>query len=439
VPIDPSAPASRIELIIRDCGLRHLITNSSRATQALGLAGAGLECVIGASGIEPNPGLRIFSWADVEATDKLRPAVQITGMDLAYIMYTSGSTGVPKGLMHTHESGLAYARLSARTYGVGPDDRLGNHSPLHFDMSTFEYLTGPLCGATSVIIPEETTMFPVSLAALIEGEKLTFWYSVPLALIQLLTHGGIEERDASSLRWVLFGGEPFSSKHLRRLMDLWPQARFSNSYGPAEVNQCTYFHLPPGELVADEPVPLGRIWDGAEGIVVDVDDESVTPGQPGELLVRAPTMMRGYWGRPDLNAAAFFIREPVQGFQKVFYRTGDLVREKEDGNLVFLGRKDRQIKIRGYRVELDEVENVLTALEDVVEAAVIARREDDGNCVIMAAVRLDAGAVGQAEELRQHAAGRLPVYAVPSRLEIVTEFPRTGSGKIDRRAVAESC
>lgn len=439
VPIDPSSPAARIELIIRDCGLRHVVTNAPRARQAVGLAGAGLDCVIGAGGDEPVEGLRSFSWDDVAALDAVAPSVRVTGMDLAYIMYTSGSTGAPKGLMHTHESGLAYARLSAGTYGVGPGDRLGNHSPLHFDMSTFEYLTGPLCGATTVILPEETTMFPVSLAAMIEREKLTFWYSVPLALIQLLTHGGIEDRDGSALRWVLFGGEPFPPKYLRRLMALWPQARFSNSYGPAEVNQCTYFHLPPGELVDDQPVPIGKLWEGAEGLVVDAADEPVAPGEQGELLVRAPTMMSGYWGRPDLNDAAFFMTEPVPGFRKVFYRTGDLVREGEDGNLEFLGRKDRQIKIRGYRVELDEVESVLASLDEVTEAAAVAVRDEEGNSVIVAVVQLNDGATNEAEELRQRAAERLSVYAVPGRVEIVSAFPRTGSGKIDRRAVAENC
>lgn len=437
VPIDPSAPPSRIEFIIRDCGLRHIVTNASRAAQAVGFSEAGLECVVGATAGEPVGGMRTFSWDDVAAFDAVCPAVPVTGMDLAYIMYTSGSTGVPKGLMHTHQSGLAYARLSAQTYGVGADDRLGNHSPLHFDMSTFEYLTAPLCGATTVIIPEETTMFPVSLAALIESEKLTFWYSVPLALIQLLTHGGIEDRDCRSLRWVLFGGEPFPPKYLRRLMELWPGARFSNSYGPAEVNQCTYFHLPPGKLDGDQPVPIGRVWDGAEGLVVDADDRPVEAGGQGELLVRAPTMMKGYWGRADLNAAAFFVQEPVEGFRKVFYRTGDLVREESDGNLVFLGRKDRQIKIRGYRVELDEVENVLASFDEVTEAAAVAVRDDEGTATILAAVQLNEGMSIGAEDLRQRAAERLSAYAVPSRLDIVTAFPRTGSGKIDRRAVAE--
>ena len=136
----------------------------------------------------------------------------MTEQDLAYIMYTSGSTGAPKGLMHTHASGLSYARLSARTYDVGPDDRLGNHSPLHFDMSTFEYLTAPLCGATAVIISEETTMFPVSVGELIERERLTFWYSVPLALVQLVT----QRRDRAARRRARCAGCCSAANRFRR-------------------------------------------------------------------------------------------------------------------------------------------------------------------------------------------------------------------------------
>ena len=439
VPIDPGAPPSRIHSILEDCGIRHLITNDSRARQASRLAGEVAEpiCVVGSSGQGPDSINRFVSWDEVEQVTAQDPSVRVTEHDLAYIMYTSGSTGAPKGLMHTHHSGMSYARLSAHTYDVCSEDRLGNHSPLHFDMSTFEYLTGPLCGATTVIIPEETTLFPVSLAEMIERERLTFWYSVPLALIQLVTQTEIDRYDGSSLRWVLFGGEPFPPKYLWRLMRAWPEARFSNSYGPAEVNQCTFYHVPREALDSPEPIPIGRVWEGAEGRVVDADDQTVNPGEPGELLIRAPTMMRGYWGRPDLNRQAFFTDELLPNFEKRFYRTGDLVRQRADGNLQFLGRKDRQIKVRGYRVELDEVENVLGALDEVREAAAVAVTGVEGERAIVAAISESAVGEGDVGRLRQLCAEKLPSYAVPQRIELLERFPRTGSGKIDRRALAE--
>ena len=447
VPIDPAAPPARVRFIVEDCGIRHLITGPSLARKCLRVAEqcpqllAVLGAPAGSGSRDPSDHgggrFELVPWDVIDQAPADDPRVALVEQDLAYVMYTSGSTGVPKGLMHTHASGLAYARLSAREYGVQADDRLGNHSPLHFDMSTFEYLTGPLQGATTVIIPEEVTMFPRSLAELIERERLTFWYSVPLALIQLLEQGGIEKRDLTSLRWVLFGGEPFAPKHLARLAELWPGARFSNSYGPAEVNQCTAYHVPAEPIDPEAPIPIGPVWPGAQGLVVDSDDRIVPPDEVGELLIRAPTMMRGYWARPDLNRDAFFRRERFPGFEEVFYRTGDLVRDRGDGNLLFLGRSDRMIKVRGYRVELDEVEAVLGSQPEVAEAAAVDVRID-GQVEVVAAVLLREHSSLGASDLRRGAARQLSPYAVPSRIEIVESLPRTGTGKIDRRAVRES-
>ena len=236
VPIDPNSPISRVDSIIDDCGIRVLITGDSRAKRVCELSqSTELTAVIGSERPAESPttgGAEWIAWDKIGLAGEPPPTVPLTENDLAYLMYTSGSTGSPKGLMHTHRSGLAYVILSAEVYEVGPGCRLGNHSPLHFDMSTFEYLTGPNRGATTVIIPEEVTMFPASLGELIEHEGLTHWYSVPLALIQLVDRGCLEECHGSTLRWVLFGGEPFPPKYLRQLMDRWPQATFSNSYGP---------------------------------------------------------------------------------------------------------------------------------------------------------------------------------------------------------------
>lgn len=438
VPIDPTAPPARARFIAEDCQIRLLISHPSHRRKAARVADdtPSLEVVVGIGPPADTDGATTFlPWDVLDDASTEDPGVPLVEQDLAYIMYTSGSTGVPKGLMHTHGSGLAYARLSAREYGVRWDDRLGNHSPLHFDMSTFEYLTGPLCGATTVIIPEEVTMFPRSLGQLIEEERLTFWYSVPLALIQLLEQGEIAERDASSLRWVLFGGEPFAPKHLSRLAELWPGARFSNSYGPAEVNQCTAYHLPVGPIDADATIPIGPVWPGAEGQILDDEDRPVAPGEVGELVIRSSTMMRGYWARPDLNGKAFYRRQLFDGFDKVYYRTGDLVRDCGDGNLLFLGRRDRLVKVRGYRVELDEVEAVLNALPGVAEAAAVDVRDAQDQASIAAAVLPREGAAIDEAALRRGATARLSFYAVPTRIEIRTAMPRTGSGKIDRKAL----
>lgn len=448
VPLDPSAPVTRTAYTINHCGIRHLITQKSkrmRMSDLLDVTAVGaqpaapLRHIIGLpETFVLNHGVDHYDWSDVLPCDT-PPSVRIMEQDLAYIMYTSGSTGTPKGIMHTHRSGLNYARMAAHTYGLTHEDRLGNHSPLHFDMSTLDYFSGPLVGATTVIIPEAYMKVPASLSQLAQDEKLTIWYSVPFALIQLLLRGVLEERDLSSLRWVLFGGEPYPAKYMYGLMERIPQARFSNVYGPAEINQCSYYHVPPiaeRQEIPDEVAPIGQIWANAEEIVVDDQDEPVASGNVGELLVRTPTMMMGYWQRPDLNESAFYQTE-IANQTAVFYRTGDLVQQLPDGNYQFVGRKDRQIKTRGYRIELDEVEAALVGHPQVEEAAAYAVSAEAGSHQVEATVILKAEAGLSDSDLLNYVGERLPGYAVPRRVAIATTFPRTGTGKIDRRVLQQ--
>jgi acyl-CoA synthetase (AMP-forming)/AMP-acid ligase II len=178
--------------------------------------------------------------------------------------------------------------------------------------------------------------------------------------------------------------------------------------------------------------------DNAEGLVVDDDDQAVSPGQVGELLVRAPTMMRGYWGRPELNQKVFYRRSIFPDYEEVFLRTGDLVRLRQDGvNYDFLGRKDRQIKTRGYRVELDEIEAALLAHKGVEEAAVFAVPDNQGSQQIQAAVIPKSQAAHTLADLKNHVSGLLPWYSVPNQIDVMQSFPRTSSGKIDRRRLRE--
>ncbi|RYG32892.1 MAG: amino acid adenylation domain-containing protein, partial [Chitinophagaceae bacterium] len=353
VPLDPNAPPARIAYVLNDCGIRYMISGKKqiRSLNKVLEENISLEAVIG---IDEKLSVKTVSWEEVAQTSQSQTVtVRMLEDDIAYIMYTSGTTGTPKGIMHSHRSGLAYAKLSMDLYDVGSTDILANHSPLHFDISTMGYFTMPLAGGTTVIIPETHKLIPASLSQLIEKEKITIWYSVPLALTQLLQRGGLEDRKMDALRWVLFGGEPFPSKHLRSLMKLWSKAVFSNVYGPAEVNQCTYYNLT-GLPENDDAVPLGLVWNNTEVLIVDSNNLEVKNGDTGELLVRTATMMTGYWGKPELNQKAFFRRERFEGAGEIYYRTGDLVWQKSDGQLMFAGRRDRQIKVRGYRVELDE-------------------------------------------------------------------------------------
>ncbi|HEX6047646.1 MAG TPA: amino acid adenylation domain-containing protein [Gemmatimonadaceae bacterium] len=437
VPLDPSSPPARQAFIVRDCGIRHVVTEQSRgaAMRLLLAEGVPIECVIGLGG-ETTPGVRAFTWSDVDAHAPVAHDPDLVEMDLAYVLYTSGSTGTPKGVAHSHRSALAFARVAADTYGFRADDRLSNHAPLHFDLSTMDYFSSALAGATTVIIPEPHTRLPASYAALIESERLTVLYAVPLALTHLLLHGALDKRDLASVRWVLFGGEPFPVRHLRALMAALPGARFSNVYGPTEVNGVTYWIVPPLPPDDDTPIPIGQPYANVEARIVGDDDAPVADGEAGELLVRTPTMMRGYWGRPDLDERAFMTRRAVGHFEDVYLRTGDLVRRRDDGLLEFHGRKDRQVKARGYRVELDEVEVALGSHPAVESAAAYGVPDDDGSLHIEATVTLRAGQHVTPETLRTHVATTLPRYAIPLRVDVVGTMPRTSTGKIDRRELA---
>ncbi|MEM8678405.1 MAG: AMP-binding protein, partial [Planctomycetota bacterium] len=388
-----------------------------------------LACIVGVD-LESSDFPKAVHVAAGEAWQAWTPAPlpRVRSDDPAYIMYSSGSTGRSKGITHTHRSGLAYCRLSTETYDVTSADVIANHSPINFDMSTFGYFVSCYAGAMCVLIPEAHTKFPSSLARLMEQERISIWYSVPLALVQLLLRAPLGDHDLSSLRWVKFGGECFPPKYLKALMQKWPQARFSNVYGPAEVNQCTYFHVPAAYAheAAHDQVPIGQVWNDSHGLVLDEADQIISDDAVGELVVATPTMMSGYWGREAKDTPVFH----WEG--RIYYRTGDLVQRRGDGELLFLGRKDRQVKVRGYRVELDDVERAISSHADVEESAVFCVIQGEEKQIWSTVIPKQGGDV-EPEGLRRFLQGFISPYAVPTKIDVVEKFPRTSSGKIDRR------
>jgi amino acid adenylation domain-containing protein len=353
---------------------------------------------------------------------------------LAYVIYTSGSTGTPKGVMISHANALAFVNWAAAEFAVSAGDRLSSHAPLHFDLSIFDLYAAMKAGASVSLVPDGTSTFPVRLAEWIVKNEISIWYSVPSILTLLLLKGGIERADLARLRLVLFAGEVFPTKYLRELLRALPRAAFANLYGPTETNVVTWYPVPPLDGAGDEPIPIGRACANSEIFLVDDEGRLVEePGVPGELYARGPTIAQGYWGDPEKTARTFVANPFQPNFTERVYRTGDIVARDPGGELRLLGRRDRMVKSRGYRIELDEIETVLYAHPEVKEAAVVAIPDELAGNVIRAFVAPETLAVAA---LREHCLGRLPRYMVPESFEVRAELPKTSTGKVDRPTLA---
>ncbi len=434
VPLDPAAPPSRHAFVVNDCNIGHLVTHERRRRSVRACLEAGGN-VQHAWGLASGPDLSIgaIAWDAIHADPAEPDAVDLNREDLAYIIYTSGSTGVPKGIMHTHGSSLGYCENVIQIYALTAADRVSNQAPLHFDICIFDLLAAAMAGSTMVLIPDMYLKMPASFSQYLADERVSVFFTVPFALVQLIERGALESRDLSSLRAVLFGGEVMPTKYLRAWMQYRPEVRFNNMYGPAEVNGVTCYDVPPLDDHDDRPVPIGKAFPGTTCVIRD-EQGNVSANGTGELLVSGPSRMTGYWGRPDLNAQAFWDDE--EG--RTFYCTGDLVESLPSGDYRFLGRADRQVKVRGYRIELDEIEAALISHDSVVEAAVVAVPEG-------ATQRIEAHVqtnqpLGEdlAPTLSRYLRDRIAPYAVPSRFAEVPAFPRISSGKIDYLALRQS-
>ncbi|HEY5833892.1 AMP-binding protein [Streptomyces sp.] len=389
VPVPRGNPRERVARIAADARPALIVTDHG-------------DHVAGAVSVPCADLLQEAAYGSGAAHHPVRPA------DPAYILYTSGSTGTPKGVCLSHGNALAFVDWACRELDLTAADRLANHAAFSFDLSVFDLYGAFRAGASVHLIGETLAQAAEPLVDFLLERRITVWYSVPSALVLMAEYGELLERGPGALRTCIFAGERFPLKQLKDLRRGWPGVRMLNWYGPTETNVCTSYEVTAADLARTAAVPIGS---PVAGDAVSLDD--------GEILVSGPTVMLGYWGE-----------EPQVGP----YRTGDLGGYDADGLLEYRGRVDDMAKVRGYRIEPAEVDGVLVAHEAVRDAVVLVVGAGL-DARLHAFVVPGTGRAPEFAELRRHCAVFLPPYMTIDALHVVSDFPRTPNGKVDRAAL----
>jgi nonribosomal peptide synthetase MxcG len=421
LPLDPEGPESRNAEILKDARPPLLLTNS-RYAERLDRSGTPRVVLLDEE-----------SEAGPEEPPLRAPDDPASEEHLAYVIYTSGSTGRPKGVMVERGALAHFVAGARRRYGLEPDDRVLQFAPLHFDASVEETFLTLCAGATLVLRTDEMLQSVARLLAACEECGVTvldlptaFWHEV----VYSVSTGAAAL--PACMRTVVIGGEAALPERVARWRRaVGDSARLLNTYGPTEATVVATAATMNSEAAAGEEVPIGRPLPGVRAAVLDTGGRPVPRGEVGELYLAGGGLARGYLGRPDLDAGRFVTLDRVPGRPRA-YRTGDLVRQREDGQLVFVGRADDEFKISGHRVDPAEVESALLRHPSVREAAVAGEVLEDGARRLAAHVVAATSPAPSPADLRRHLRFRLPAAVVPAAFKFVDRLPRTTSGKIDR-------
>jgi amino acid adenylation domain-containing protein len=439
VPLDSESPPARLARIVEAAEPKILFAVPEAGERLDALAESVTLPPVWSTEADPIAGERVQSerargdW-DVDAP---APGVRVRPEDPAHLLFTSGSTGQPKGVVITHAMVTAFVDWGVDYFGMSADDRNSGHPPLHFDLSTFDMYATFSAGAQLHLVSPTMNVDPRSMAALIRDSELTQWFSVPTVLTYMAKFDAVEQDDFPTLERLLWCGEVLPTPVLAHWMRKLPHVTFTNLYGPTEATIASSYYTMPG-VPDDEtvPVPIGVACDGEELIVLDEQLQAVPVGEIGDLYLAGVGLSPGYWRDEEKTAAAFLPDPRTPGGEARIYKTGDLARVDEDGLVHFLGRADSQIKSRGYRIELGEIESALNAIDGVRECAVVGVDvEGFEGTAICAAYVTDSGIEPPA--LRGQLTDALPSYMLPARWLTLDALPKNQNGKIDRPNLRE--
>ena len=419
VPTDIAAPKARLERILANLRPSAVITNEKLASTLDGLDLGGAKVLMMDKLLQAEP--------DDAAVDKALSAVN--DADPVYIMYTSGSTGEPKGVTIPHRGVMNFVDWACETFRWDETTVIANQAPLYFDVSVMDVYGALRCAGKLILTPEVLFRFPLKLPEFLRDKDVTSIYWVPTVMIRVANSGALDEVEMPKLRTVCFAGEVMPNLQLNIWRRALPECSFANLYGPTETDVCTAY-LVDRPFADQEPLPIGTALPNLRVVLLD---ENGTVSNEGEICVSGSGILLGYRGKPELTERATLWLEHTPGCPERYYRTGDLGRWNERGELMFLGRKDGQIKLRGNRIELGEVENAARMIEGVKNVCALydsAAQE----IVLFAETDREFAERAFLRQMRKY----IPAYMIPARAVFCDALPHNANDKIDRAALKRS-
>lgn len=417
VSIDPEMPPRRMEMILKNINARVLIVDEKCEKLLTGISFDGVV-------------LRYNEICDLEENSDALNRVRERQIDTdpIYIVFTSGSTGIPKGVAACHRSVIDYVEALCDALGFSEDTVFANQTPLFFDAPLKELMPVIKFGATAYLVPRKLFMFPMKLCDFLNEHHINTVCWVVSALTMISSLGVLEKNPPKYLTTVAFGSEVFP----RRQYDLWrdalPDAKFFNLYGPTEATGMSCFWRADRTLDKDEPIPVGKPFRNTDLMLITEDGREAKEGEQGEIYLRGTCVTLGYFNNPEKTAEAF-VQNPLQhAYPETVYRTGDLAHRNAYGELVFVSRKDAQIKHMGHRIELGEIESATADCKEVTRACCVYDDEKK---------RIQLYYCGEIceNELLQFLKGYLPRYMMPAVCKRLESMPLTPNGKLDRKKI----